>query len=78
MNLRRIKQNLPIKINREHSINADNIDRVEKKENIIWIYKKTGYPKKIKLESTFNTFLLDLVNAGVSSDVITEIKNKYK
>lgn len=64
-----------IKVNRKHYISVDNIAKLEKKKQIVWIHRKNKYPKIIKTNCNFDQFLLKLVNSGMNTKEIEIIKN---
>ena len=69
---------MKVKVNRKHFIDPFNIKTLEKKNNIVYIYLKSGYPPILKTDCDINVFLLRLVNVNLSSSEIDKIVSKVK
>ena len=66
-----------IKLNRKHSVNSDNIEKIIIKPygatDHVWIYRKEGYPKIYITSYNFYQFRLKCTNLGLKmSDFIIE------
>ena len=65
-----------IKVNRRDWIEVDNIKKIVYTSRNVKVYKKDGsYPHAIISEGGISSILLRLVNAGVDSEKIQEIKD---
>ena len=67
---------MKLKINRKHFISLDNIKKFVIKKDIIWVYKKVGYPPILKTD--YGVYLLrnKLVNLGKQlKDFKVEVNN---
>ena len=54
-----------LKINRKHFISIDNIKKFVIKKDIVWVYKKEGYPPILKVDCGVYLLRNRLVNLGV-------------
>ena len=62
-----------IRVNRKHTVNSDNIEKLVIKKDCVWIYRINGYPKIYKTYHSFYMFTLQLTNLGLKlTDFIVE------
>ena len=66
---------MKVKVNRKDFIEVDNIKKIVETERGLRIYKKEGYPKIMLADCSRYHFFLRLVNVGVKSDKIQELKD---
>lgn len=67
---------MKVRINRKHFIEIDNIDQIVESYSGILVYKKEGYPKILKADCSKNMLLIRMVNQGVRSEKIKELRDK--
>lgn len=67
---------MKIKINRIHSVEVDDIDNIKETKNDVRVYLKEHYPRILKADCNKLTLLLRMVNAGVGSGKIMEIRDQ--
>lgn len=53
-----------LKINRKHSVDIDNIEKLVIKKDCVWVYRKQGYPKVYKTDYGAYLLRIKLVNLG--------------
>ncbi len=51
-----------LKINRKHTVNSDNIEKLVIKKDCVWVYRKEGYPKVYKTDCTLYMFRMRLTS----------------
>lgn len=60
-----------LKVNRKHFVELLNIEKFVYKNDIVWVYRKNGYPKILKTDYDPYTLRLRLNNLGYK---ITDFK----
>lgn len=66
-----------IKINRKFNrVNINNIDRIEETPSSTLVRLKNGYPRTLKADCDKSRLLIRMVNAGVKSERIQELRDK--
>ena len=65
---------MKLKVNRKHSIDIDNIEKLKLKKDCVWVYRKVGYPKIYKTDCSFYMFNKRLTSLKISlKDFLLEI-----
>ena len=54
-----------LKINRKHLIDPSNIEKFVYKNDVVWVYRKKGYPRILKTDYNAYILRLRLVNLGL-------------
>lgn len=64
---------MKIKINKKFNVDPFNIVKVVSKNNQLWLYMESGYPKIIKCKDSKNIFRLRLANSGLNRKQLEDI-----
>ena len=54
-----------LQLNRKHFVSSNNIEKFVIKKDIVWVYKKTGYPPILKTDYGIYLLRNKLVNLGL-------------
>lgn len=66
-----------IKVNRRfNAVDVNNIEKINVTDCCVFVILKTGFPKKLKADCDKSRLLVRMVNAGVKSDRIQELRDK--